>query len=446
MTAFWTADMTSTLAAARRVIAPAPASPHFDAWLSSYDDRAPISSNVGATDLAFQRWMKFKEAFSPKFVIDALGTLERQPKHCIDPFGGSGTTALTCSLLGIQATTIEVNPFLADLIRAKVTPVDIGELIEAYATVLDRADDLTPNPAKCLPEAPASLVEPGLNGRYVFPRNVLVRILALRNAIDEISAEAPRRMLRVLLGSILIEVSNVVVNGKGRRYRGGWETRQRHARDVDEFFDGAVRRAVRDLAEFGGRRRATARVLTGDSRQLIGQAEEADVAIFSPPYPNSFDYTDVYNLELWVLGYLSKALDNRSLRLSTLRSHVQIKWASGGLALNSPTLKATLERLHGVRDRLWNAGLPDMVEAYFQDMAVVLHELSTRLRADGRVIMVVGDSCYAGVLIDVGSILSEVAAEVGFAASDRQTIREMRNSAQHGGRRELAETCIVLTR
>ena len=29
-----------------------------------------------------------------------------------------------------------------------------------------------------------------------------------------------------------------------------------------------------------------------------------DLAVFSPPYPNSFDYTDVYNVELWAMGYL----------------------------------------------------------------------------------------------------------------------------------------------
>lgn len=49
-----------------------------------------------------------------------------------------------------------------------------------------------------------------------------------------------------------------------------------------------------------------------------------DLAVFSPPYPNSFDYTDVYNIELWTLGYIRDAASNQRLRSATLSSHVQI--------------------------------------------------------------------------------------------------------------------------
>ena len=89
---------------------------HLEAWLHGYDEAAPVSSFVGSHDLPFQRWMKFKEAFSPRFVMDALASMPQRPRRCADPFGGSGTTALTCSFLGVEAVTIEVNPFLADLI------------------------------------------------------------------------------------------------------------------------------------------------------------------------------------------------------------------------------------------------------------------------------------------------------------------------------------------
>src|SRR2546423_781912 len=67
------------------------------------------SSNVEAQDLPFQRWYRFKEAFSPRFVSTAIGSLDRRPQACIDPFGGSGTTALACQFLGVQPSTIEVN-------------------------------------------------------------------------------------------------------------------------------------------------------------------------------------------------------------------------------------------------------------------------------------------------------------------------------------------------
>jgi hypothetical protein len=446
MTAFWNADLSETLFSARRVVGPTIPTHNFELWLSSYDVTAATSTNSGAADLAFQRWMKFKEAFSPKFVVDALASLDRPPLHCIDPFGGSGTTALTCSLLGVRSTTIEVNPFLADLIAAKVTPIRATALADAYVTCIEVADEVDLRSLTLGVGAPASLREPGIAGRFVFWAGALDRILSLRAGLEAVQDPDARRMLRVLLGSILIETSNVVVNGKGRRYRGGWADRRITALDVDRLFDEAIARAARDLTEFSGRPRADVTLLRGDTRRLVADVEEADVAIFSPPYPNSFDYTDVYNLELWVLGYLDDAASNRELRLSTLRSHVQVAWQKGGGEVRSRVLADTLSRLERERERLWNTNLVSMIDAYFQDMALVLAGIRERLRLGGRVIMVAGDSCYADVRVDVGAILGEIGDELGFELIEIKAMRSMRKSAQHGGRAELAESCIVLQR
>ncbi len=256
MTAFWNADMTETLSSARRVAAPSLSTRSLETWLRAYDSTAPTSSNSGATELAFQRWMKFKEAFSPKFVVDALASLDRSPEHCLDPFGGSGTTALTCSLLGIRSTTIEVNPFLADLIEAKVNPIRATALADAYVACVDAADDVNVRSLRLPKGAPASLREPGIKDRFVFWADALDRILALREGLKAVECPDARRMIRVLLGSILIDASNVVVNGKGRRYRGAWLARRVTAQDIDRLFDEAVARAACDLSEFGGRSRA----------------------------------------------------------------------------------------------------------------------------------------------------------------------------------------------
>ncbi|WP_147276265.1 site-specific DNA-methyltransferase [Sphingomonas aracearum] len=413
MTAFWTADLSETLSSARRVVNAATGTRDIENWLRAYDITALPSTNTGAADLAFQRWMKFKEAFSPKFVVDALASLDRPPTHCIDPFGGSGTTALTCSLLGVRCTTTEVNPFLADLIEAKVTPLRPTALADAYVACVDAAEAVDPGSLSPGAGAPASLREPGVGGRFVFWSEAMDRILALRAGLMAVDDEDARRMLRVLLGSILIEASNVVVNGKGRRYRGGWMRRRVTADQVDRLFDDAVARAARDLKEFSGRTRADVTIIRGDTRVRLDDAEQADVAVFSPPYPNSFDYTDVYNLELWMLGYLDDSASNRALRLSTLRSHVQVSWSPGGSDLGSPTLALTLLDLDRVRHRLWNPNLVSMVEAYFQDMAVVLSKLRDKLAPGGKAIMVAGDSRYGDVRVDVGSIMAEVGTELG---------------------------------
>ena len=108
-------------------------------WFGRDDGSSPWSTNHAGLDLPFQRWFRFKEAFAPRAVVDAISGLPGRLSTCTDPFGGSGTTALTCQFLGIRPTTAEVNPFLADLIEAKLARYDLAALLADYRTVVDAA-------------------------------------------------------------------------------------------------------------------------------------------------------------------------------------------------------------------------------------------------------------------------------------------------------------------
>jgi hypothetical protein len=421
-------------------------------WLSADPVKSPSTSNQGWDEVPFQRWYRFKEAFAPRLVVDAIESTGVAVTSCCDPFGGGGTTSLVCQYLGIEPTTIEVNPFLADLIEAKLTIYNLDELIEARAA-LSRALDTCPRVstarlegADLFPGAPATLVEPGVRGRWIFDLDVAVRIVAYLDAVEAIENGAIRRLFRVLLGSTLLGVSNVVVNGKGRRYRSASRRHRMRPIDLDEAFSHAFERALFDLCRYEGRSCQSFRILRGDSRDLASKVGRFDLALFSPPYPNSFDYTDIYNIELWALRYLSKPEDNRHLREATLRSHVQVKrdFGSGGVIDESVSLQATLDRLSEVRASLWNPHIPAMIAAYFADLKTVLQGLRTSVAADGKVMMVVGDSRYAGVMVDVPSVVSEIAPGIGFTCVDIRPVRAMRSSAQQGGDLSLAESLLIL--
>jgi DNA methylase len=271
-------------------------------WFAKYVEPAPTSSNQGSVNLPFQRWFHFKEAFSPKFVADTLAALPYEPNRCLDPFAGSGTTAVTCRMLGVDSVSVEVNPFLADLVTAKTAPVAPADFSGNYNKLIGNLAIAAAD--KILPSGmPRTFAPPGVEGRYVFSTDVFRTARAI---VRRSQAMEPRqaRLLRVLLGSVLVENSNVTINGKGRRYRGNWERRRRDGNDLIESLDLAVDNAVQDLIGFAGLPKGSHVVHCGDARQALARVSNADVAIFSPPYPNSFDYTDVYNLELWMLSYL----------------------------------------------------------------------------------------------------------------------------------------------
>ncbi|MEY9755797.1 hypothetical protein [Bradyrhizobium yuanmingense] len=417
----------------------------FESWLG---DRAIayIGTNAGAVGIPFQDWRRFKEAFAPELVARAIRESEIPVTRCLDPFGGSGTSALACQFLGVYPVTIEVNPYLADLIEAKLTMYDLSALTAAFKRIVAKVDVIDVNQAltdlrEC---APPTFVEPGLGGKYVFRRKVIRRFLQYRCAIEKIRDESVRRLFRVLLGSIAIPVSNVTISGKGRRYRGGWENRDIRSRLVDDLFAASFENATKDIASFGHRLAHRYSLLRGDARTLTTSVEEFDLAVFSPPYPNSADYTDVYNVELWVLGYLRSKENNVALRAQTLSSHVQLSRHYAPAPSGSNLLRKTLKKLVARRNQLWHRDIPAMVGAYFSDMQAVLTAMYPRLKSKGKVFMVVGESRYAGIKISTAPILSDIAESIGYQVRHAEPFRSMRVAPQQGGKPGLAETLIVL--
>jgi hypothetical protein len=87
-----------------------------------------------------------------------------------------------------------------------------------------------------------------------------------------------------------------------------------------------------------------------------------------------------------------------------------------------------------------------MILGYFRDLELILMESYRLLTARGKVMMVVGDSRYAGILIDVSGILVELAIAIGYKKTQIFEVRKMRASAQQGGSHHLKECIVELSR
>lgn len=417
----------------------------FDDWTRGRTV-ASFGTNAGAAELPFQSWRHFKEAFAPELVARAVSKSKIPVCSCLDPFGGSGTTALASQFLGVHPVTIEVNPFLADLIEVKLSEYCTDELVSELGELMRRADASSVDESELLSHLPKSFVEPGVKGRWIFDRPVALRIAGLLSATDDIVDERHQRLFRVLLGGILIDVSNVVINGKGRRYRQGWKRRLCVPNDVDVAFLFNVQRAISDVHRYARRQCLSYDLFRGDCRTALSEVPPCELAVFSPPYPNSFDYTDVYNVELWMLGYLMDACSNQALRKSTLSSHVQVGRRFPQPPTDSPKLQSSLDQLYRCRMSLWDRRIPEMVGGYFSDLMNVLLGLHARIVPNGAIWMVVGDSRYADVRIETAEIVAELAKHVGWDVEHIESCRSMRASPQQGGQLVLREKLVVLRR
>lgn len=415
-----------------------------ESLLKQQDLSVPLSTAQGVANVPFQRWFKFKEAFSPKFVHDTIQKSLIKVDNILDPFGGSGTTALTSQLMGINPTTIEVNPFLADLIESKLTEYNTEQLISDWVFVSKNVGFEEPSLEEMFLNAPKTLFEDKDVERWIFNREIIFRISQYREIIKKIDDSKNSRLFRVLLGSIMIPFSNVIINGKGRRYRKNWEILSFTKNAFDEAFRLKVEEAIFDIVRYSNIKSGNYHFFNGDSRSILCSLDrKQDLIVFSPPYPNSFDYTDIYNVELWALGYLNSASDNKILRTNTLRSHVQIKMDTSPMP-ESLTLLSTLEKLDAKVKLLWNKNIPSMVNNYFYDLNVILENSMRLLNNNGMAVVVIGDSKYVDVKIDTVKITCELAKKIGFTIRETQEIRIMKASAQQGWSKSLSETAIFL--
>jgi hypothetical protein len=212
----------------------------------------------------------------------------------------------------------------------------------------------------------------------------------------------------------LVEASNIIVNGKGRRYRSNWKSRVIPENHLDDLFQESVKNAIGDITRYSGRLCKSYSITRGDSRVLTSNVGPIDLCVFSPPYPNSFDYTDVYNIELYAEA-----------------------------PLESQTLLKAMSELIASRKNLWNSSIPEMVGGYFSDLLKVIDGVRENLSPNGTMWMVVGDSKYAGITIFTATILNELLLSRGWSLIKNEPFRSMRVSPQQGGQLGLDETLVV---
>ena len=139
-------------------------------------------------------------------------------------------------------------------------------------------------------------------------------------------------------------------------------------------------------------------LIRGDSRTALDVAGNVDFAVLSPSYPNSFDYTDIYNVELWMLGYMQSRADNLRL-LCRSRSHVQDPAEYSKRSHGSKTLQTCLPSFAARAKERSEPTYPGMICAYFEDMRTIAEKRSCAANSplEAKCFSRFGNSKYAGV-------------------------------------------------
>jgi len=394
------------------------------------------------------RWYRFKQGFSKHLVETAIGeqaTTSRKPR-VLDPFVGSGTTYLSSLEAGNDAVAFEVNPFLAFVTEAKTVPGpwDPSEFEEARSHLMAAS----PANGESKLEEYSTFSEANGKSKWLFNTEVLRQFIACRRELSNLPVHFRKPLLLSLLAAAL-ETSNVLRDGKCLRYKRNWAL---DAFGRDDFLAAFSRHSGMlavdtEASPLAG---STGTLRCGDARQLLRELPEGfcELVVTSPPYLNSADYTDIYRPELFLGGFVNSSRELRDLRLRTVRSHVQASWEKTH-TYESQELNRIVKLLRS--RELWDPRLPDMVQAYFDDLLAVIRELFRVLVSGGQLWLVIGTSAYANVQIPVDLLLGELIETVGFHLEGVFFLRNMRSSGQHwqqqnGGPAPLRESLVIAKR
>lgn len=416
-----------------------------DMLYDHYSDKLILNPNLNRATVSFQdnknepfyRWLKFKEGFSSnlvKYILHHFGNQERQ-LQVLDPFAGSGTTLTTSIKAGHHATGIELLPVGTSAMHARLIAdhVDLKKFEHHFAKLTSTGFEKLDK------------------GNYWFQHLRITEgafspetesdILKYMAFIDSINEEDVRYLFWFACLSILEDVSFTSKDGQYLRwdYRSGRSLKSQYLKNRILPFEQAIHAKLQimlnDLKKRnGGTFTKNARVIEGSCLSELSNLKDnyIDLVITSPPYCNRYDYTRTYALELAFLGFNEEKI--KELRQTLLSSTVENKTKKKMLskkysdqkrhdfynrALETFTRQQALGEILEILNEakttghLNNNNIPTMVENYFFEMNIVIHELARLLSPGGRVYMVNDNVQYIGEEIPVDLILSDFARSAG---------------------------------
>ncbi|RST89499.1 modification methylase [Vagococcus humatus] len=376
-----------------------------------------------------QRWYRYKEGYSVDLIKILINEYNKNANGIIlDPFLGSGTTVMAANELGLKGIGFEVNPFSYFLSKCKLTNYTDSEKMEFKTAAVDtliEAEKLSEKKVILLPKL--SIAE------KVFNPNIQNYFMAIKEVIDRYNGSENVKNL-LLLGWLasLETISQYRKAGNGLKKKSLSKNKIDNILLVTEIIKGNYDNIYNDIT--GNTLKFNAELINDSSLNLSSYIDKESISgvIFSPPYANSFDYTEIYKLELWFGSFVKEYSDLKKLREISFRSHLN------GLSSKTDISKLDLKTIPELdtlinvlqTKELWDKKIPIMLKMYFSEMFELLDRIWESLECDGFCSIVVGNSAYGGIIFPTDLLIAKYAETIGFTVDKIEVDRYIITSSQ----------------
>ncbi len=225
------------------------------------------------------------------------------------------------------------------------------------------------------------------------------------------------------LTTILEDVGYSKKDGNGLKY-----PKNKNIVSFVETFSKQIDLMISDIKSFKNKNIKTSSIELLDSRNIPKKyldtlKGKTSMVVYSPPYANCFDYSEVYKLELWLSGYIDEYKKLQKLRNDSLSSHLNKEL---NYYEEYPLIKNDLKQIKNT----WSKKIPMMLNGYFYDMEKIIANSFHILKKGGYCVIIVGNSAYSGHIIKTDEILSSIGEKIGFSEIKIHIARKLRASSQ----------------
>ena len=345
---------------------------------------------------------KYPCKFIPEIPRWAIKSFIHKDKSVIlDPFSGSGTSLLEANLLGFTAFGTEI-----DDIARLITKVKTKRLTVNQFNALDKEFKLA---IKAIKEESYGVYRPCINNiDHWFSEKTRIELGRLKTFIDSISDQDIKDFFKVCMISIIKKVS-YADDMSPKPYVSTKIIKKPPT--VEREFTNIFNRYLQMEQELHKIKNLGAtKLLEGDALNFKLDTR-VDMAITSPPYINAFDYGRTMRLENLWLGTLTEdsLRAKKANYVGTEKINTKKEEKDLGVLDDSKLLKKCYAGIYAQDEKR-----ALVVKKFFEDMKINLKLVYKYLKADGKYVIVIGNSKIRNIDIESWKIIEEIGHKVGF--------------------------------
>lgn len=326
-----------------------------------------------------------------------LASIDKSNINVLDPFMGSGTTAVESVISGNIPFGLEMDPFarmVAEVSSSIFTKSELNEIEEVCVSLLrgwktyDKAE------------------VPNLTGikRWFKPED-LDNLLRLKSAIVSIVPLKYQKFFMIVFADSIKPVSLM----ERQSLKPYISTKYpKETKDVESSFTYSFDAHLFAMQEMFSTRKKARQInwIGDDATNFNTDKPIIDIAISSPPYINALDYTRCIKVESAFCGTIDNITAN-SLREKQV----------GHERRRNQAISEVVKTIFGPYfDKIVDSDKQRALtcQAYFNDMYKNLNCVYNVLKEGGEYHVIIGDNTIKGVDVPTHDIIHQIALEVGF--------------------------------